>query len=240
MNPEIARKIVDLNHQFYQSFATEFSETRGRLQMGVLRVLERIPRTCSLLDLGCGNGKVVLQLAENGFQGSYLGADFSLGLLDWAARDVPVGFQAEFVELDLTAPSWQETLASRSFDVICCFATLHHIPSQALRISLLQNIHSYLAADGMLYLSVWQFIKSERLRKKILPWETVGLKKDQVDEGDYLLDWRRGGQGTRYVHLYHQDELQELAGLTGFKIKESFDSDGEGGNLGLYQVWEPL
>jgi SAM-dependent methyltransferase len=240
MKPDIAQKIIDLNHQFYQSFASDFSETRGRLQPGALKTLERIPSECSVLDLGCGNGKVLLQLAVNGFKGRYLGADFSLGLLDWAARDTPSGFKSDFIELDLTATSWNEILPSRFYDVICCFATLHHIPSQKLRTSLCQNIRKHLADDGVLYLSVWQFIRSERLRKKILPWDSVGIREDQVDDGDYLLDWRRGGIGTRYVHLYDADELQQLAERSGFKITESFDSDGEGGNLGFYQVWEPL
>ncbi len=206
--------------------------------MGVLKILERIPPESSLLDLGCGNGKVLLQLAENGFKGSYLGADFSLGLLEWADGDKPEGIQAGFLELDLTAPSWADLLPLASYDVICCFATLHHIPSLEIRTRLCQNIRSALADDGILYLSVWQFIKSERLRKKILPWHTVGIRDDQVDKGDYLLDWQRGGSGTRYVHLYDSEELLQLAEESGFKIIETFDSDGEGGNLGLYQVWE--
>jgi SAM-dependent methyltransferase len=239
MEPEIAQKIINLNHQFYQSFATDFSETRGRLQLGVMKTLEQIPRECSVLDLGCGNGKVLLQLAENGFKGRYLGADFSLGLLEWAARDNPEGLQSEFIELDLTAPSWEEHLLTISFDVICCFATLHHIPSLEIRTRLCQNIRRYLADDGILYISVWQFMRIERLRKKILPWDTVGIRDEQVDQDDYLLDWRRGGIGTRYVHLYDPEELHQLAVSSGFKVVESFDSDGEGGNLGLYQVWEP-
>ena len=238
MKPEIARKIINLNHQFYQSFATDFSETRGRLQSGVVKVLERIPFDSSVLDLGCGNGNVLLQLAENGFKGRYQGADFSLGLLEWAAIDRPSGFQSDFLELDLTAPNWNETLPHFPYDVICCFATLHHIPSQEMRSRLCRNIREYLAPEGILYLSVWQFIRSERLRKKILPWDTVGIREDQVDQGDYLMDWRRGGIGTRYVHLYDPDELDQLAKGSGFKVVESFDSDGEGGNLGLYQVWE--
>lgn len=238
MKPGIARKIIHLNHQFYQSFAADFSETRGRLQIGVLKTLERIPQECRLLDLGCGNGKVLWQLAENGFKGSYLGADFSLGLLEWASRDLPADIEADFIELDLTAPSWQGVLPSARFDVICCFATLHHIPSQQMRAVLCRNIRQHLADDGVLYLSVWQFIRSKRLRKKILPWDTVGIREDQVDRGDYLLDWKRGGTGTRYVHLYDEAELNQLAERSGFKAVESFDSDGEGGNLGLYQVWE--
>ncbi len=60
-----------------------------------------------------------------------------------------------------------------------------------------------------------------------------------MDPGDYLLDWRRGGEGLRYVHHFSPEELAELAAETGFRVLETFWSDGEGGNLGLYQVWEP-
>lgn len=240
MEPEIAQEIVNLNHQFYQSFATDFSETRGRLQQGVVKVLERIPTHASLVDLGCGNGNVSLQLAENGFQGSYLGLDFSLELLDQAARDQPADFIVHFLELDLTSPSWEEVLPPARFDVICCFATLHHIPSQELRARLCRNMRLYLADQGLVYLSVWQFLRSEKLKERILPWDTIGLQESQVDEGDYLLDWRRGGRGIRYVHLYRDEELRQLAESSGFRVIDSFDSDGEGGNLGLYQVWEAL
>jgi tRNA (uracil-5-)-methyltransferase TRM9 len=240
MNSEIARKIVSLNHQFYQSFASDFSETRGRLQPGVIKVLEECPPVASILDLGCGNGKVALHLAESGYSGVYLGADFSLGLLDWAGRDIPSDFQADFIELDLTAPSWEGILPSTPFEVIFCFATLHHIPGYALRDSICRNIRCWLSEGSRLYLSVWQFLRSERLRAKILPWDTVDLSDADVDEGDYLLDWRRGGTGIRYVHHFSREELSQLAAASGFRIRESYDSDGEGGNLGLYQVWESV
>jgi len=61
-----------------------------------------------------------------------------------------------------------------------------------------------------------------------------------VDAGDYLLDWRSGGEGLRYVHHFGEAELRELAATTGFQVKEVFYSDGETGNLGLYQVWEAI
>jgi hypothetical protein len=91
-----------------------------------------------------------------------------------------------------------------------------------------------------LFLSNWQFLNSVRLRSRIQPWEAVGLTRDQVDEGDYLMDWRRGGYGLRYVHHFSETELSELAHATGFKITETFYSDGEGERLSIYQTWEPL
>ncbi|MEJ2448989.1 MAG: class I SAM-dependent methyltransferase, partial [Anaerolineales bacterium] len=119
MEPNIARKLINLNHHFYQSFAKDFSETRERLQLGVIEVLNRIPANCSVLDLGCGNGNVVTHLSENGFQGTYLGVDFSLGLLNQAEDSQPDDFQIGYHELDLTSPSWERILPSTRFDVIC-------------------------------------------------------------------------------------------------------------------------
>ena len=58
-----------------------------------------------------------------------------------------------------------------------------------------------------------------------------------MDPGDYLLDWRSGGQGLRYVHHFSREELGALAAAYGFEVVETFESDGEGGRLGLYGVW---
>jgi hypothetical protein len=85
--------------------------------------------------------------------------------------------------------------------------------------------------------SEWQFLNSERLRSRIQPWQAAGLSEDDVEPGDYLLDWRQGGQGLRYVHHFSLEELAELADATGFQIAESFHSDGDGARLGLYQIW---
>jgi hypothetical protein len=34
--------------------------------------------------------------------------------------------------------------------------------------------------------------------------------------------------------------LAELAETSGFRVANTFYSDGETGDLGLYQVWEPI
>jgi len=240
MKPKVARKINSLNHQFYQTFAKDFSDTRGRLQPGVLRVVERLEPGLSILDLGCGNGELARQLDKNNFSGSYLGTDFSSELLQRAAQKISKDKSINFIKLDLTNLDWEKILPPEKFDLIFCFAALHHIPGQALRLSVCKNIHHYLRDSGKVTFSNWQFLKSERLKKRILPWDSAGLTPDDVDDGDYLLDWRRGGLGTRYVHHFTPAELDQLAEESGFRIINSFDSDGKEGNLSLYQVWESL
>ncbi len=124
------------------------------------------------------------------------------------------------------------------FDIVFCFAVLHHIPGTHLRLRLLNKVHSLLADGGGFIHSEWQFLNSPRLRERIQDWGQIGLAATDVDINDYLLDWRHGGRGLRYVHYFSEAELNDLAFASGFRAAETFYSDGEGGRLGLYQVWE--
>jgi hypothetical protein len=117
---------------------------------------------------------------------------------------------------------------------------LHHIPSQTWREQILSKVHALLSDAGQFIHSEWQFLNSPRLAARVQAWERVDLQAGQVDPGDYLVDWRAGGRGLRYIHLYDQEELVELAVKSGFKIDDNFFSDGESNNLGLYQVWSAV
>ncbi len=237
MKSEVILQLLELNRQFYQTFGAEFSATRGRIQPGVRKILERIGRDDSILDLGCGNGEFARQLAERGHTAPYLGLDFSLPLLNDAAR-IPENFPARFLAFDISADDW--SLIPNTYSLITAFATLHHIPGDETRLRILQNIHQRLSPRGQFIFSNWQFLNSERLRARVQAWDAAGLKQAEVDAGDYLLDWRRGGRGLRYVHHFSEDELSHLAMQSGFVVAETFYSDGATGDLGLYQVWEKI
>lgn len=239
MHAETAARLIDLNRQFYQTFALQFSATRQRLQPGVRRVLDSLPAKANLLDLGCGNGELAHELLRRAYPGSYLGLDFSQELLEQASArlgaDKPAEFQLK--QADLTSPGWDEGLADYQAEVILAFAVLHHIPGAEARRELVRKIHQLLPPGGQFIFSVWQFLNSPRLAQRIQPWEAAGLPASDVDEGDYLLDWRQGGHGLRYVHHFDPPELAALAQETGFCIQQTFLSDGENGKLGMYQVW---
>lgn len=234
------QRLLDLNRQFYQTFALQFSATRQRLQPGVRRILESLPTSSHILDLGCGNGELARALAERGQRGLYVGIDFSPDLIDEANRRSgfqPPEFTCQFKHADLADPGWDATIPRGPFEAVLAFAVLHHLPGNELRTQTLLKVRCLLANGGRFIHSEWQFLNSPRLSQRIQPWENVGLDTSQVDPGDFLLDWRQGGNGIRYVHHYRLDELANLAESTGYQIVDSFLSDGEGGNLGLYQVW---
>ena len=235
MDLTTARRLLDLNRDFYRRFGADFSATRQRLQPGVTRLLGTLSGGESILDLGCGNGELARALARRGHRGPYLGLDFSPPLLSDASV-IPNSFLARFIEADITS-AWAVNVEQSTFNVVTCFATLHHIPSKELRLNILKTVRNLLAPEGRFILSNWQFRNSDKLRGRVQPWERIGLSVRDVDADDYLLDWRRGGEGLRYIHQFSQAELAELADSTGFRVQESFYSDGQGGKLGLYQVW---
>lgn len=248
MQPDVIQTILALNHQFYQTFGAAFAATRQRIQPGVARILERLPDGGHWLDLGCGSGALAAAWTRRMRRGSYLGLDFSPALLEEARQALPpaqpAGLSIRFASADLSDPGWTAALDRSGYNGVLAFAVLHHIPGAELRRRLLRQARSLLPAGGQLILSVWQFQHSPRLLARRQPWELAGLEESDVDEGDALLDWRRslpgqaGGIGLRYVHLFSRSELGSLAEESGFRIVEEFESDGEGGRLGLYQVWE--
>ena len=241
MKPSIVQHLIELNLKFYTEFGESFSATRGRIQPGVRRVLDSLDGDETILDLGCGNGELARSLARDGHRGAYLGLDFSLPLLA-DAETVPEGLSAEFREVDLTQLSAiSDRLSTTSgWSLITAFAVLHHIPSHSLRLNMLKTIHELLAEDGRFIHSNWQFLNSSRLRSRVRNWNEAGLAEADVDQDDYLLDWRSGGNGLRYVHHFSETQLAELAESSGFKIVETFYSDGKEGNLSIYQEWKKL
>lgn len=238
--------LLDVNREFYQTFGRAFAATRRRIQPGVRRVLGMLPAAGRWIDLGCGSGALANEWLASGRVGLYLGLDFSAALLQEARlglKTVPPGLEVRFEPADLADPAWQRSLGEAGFDGALAFAVLHHLPGYDLRRRVLEDVRGLLAPCGRLALSVWQFQHSPRLMARRLPWAKVGLNEADVEPGDTLLDWRHAlpGQaeqvGLRYVHLFDHSELAQLATDSGFEMLDEFESDGEGGRLGLYQIW---
>jgi len=89
---------------------------------------------------------------------------------------------------------------------------------------------------GCLILSTWQFLESERMRRKIVDWAEAGIAEEVLEPGDYLLDWKREGRGLRYCHLVDEAEVERLAAGSGFRVRETFHAGGREGNLSLFAV----
>jgi SAM-dependent methyltransferase len=114
MKISTARRLLRLNRGFYDRFAREFAESRSRLSPGVRRAVGLLADRRSLLDVGCGDGRIGRALASGSIPNRverYLGVDFSRELLAIAAArgdELPAGF--EVAHADFSEPAWARHL----------------------------------------------------------------------------------------------------------------------------------
>ncbi|MFT5196726.1 MAG: tRNA (uracil-5-)-methyltransferase TRM9 [Cellvibrionaceae bacterium] len=236
MKDDVAHQLLDLNQAFYNQFSAPFNRSRFDPMHGFTAALPYLPSgKLTVLDVGCGNGRFSLFMSQNKRLASYTGIDNSEGLLAQAAEnfsDLPE--PVTFRPVDIRQHAFLDNYPK--YDLITHHAVMHHVPQKKMRLTVLQEMAAHLKPDGMLMLSTWQFMDSERQRRKVVDWSHIGLSADDVEASDYLLTWKRSGIGYRYCCMVDAVQTAELATLAGLSIVHQYREDGRERNLSLYTL----
>lgn len=127
----------------------------------------------SVLDLGCGTGKLAARLLAAGHP--VTGADFSEQMLSAARKNAPEGrfFHAGLEEIP-------EKLAGETFDCILSAYAIHHLPHVA-QYALLRALKAHLAPEGVIILGDVSFPNRAGLEAVREAYE------DEWDDSEYYL-----------------------------------------------------
>lgn len=231
MDTATIQRLNALNREFYRVTAADFDATREKAWAGWLRLLPYLPTPLTVLDVGCGNGRFGLFLAEN-LSGSiaYTGVDNSPSLLAHARESLqhyPL-LQFTLIEQDVI----ETPLLPGQFDLVALFGVLHHIPGAANRLDFMRRLADQAKPGGYLVFAAWCFYEFERYRERIIPWSD----DIQVEAHDYLLDWRRGERALRYCHYVDEAEHTALIVATGLTEVLTFRADGMAGRMNRYSL----
>jgi tRNA (uracil-5-)-methyltransferase TRM9 len=231
MNQSTIERLNQINRAFYATIADEFHQTRGEAWLGWQRLLPHVSAPLSVLDVGCGNGRFGVFLAEEDrVPLTYVGLDNSVALLEHARRALGslAQVQAELREHDIIeAPN-----LNGEVDLVVLFGVMHHVPSKARRLALMRTLSACMKTGGLLIFACWRFYEYPRFRERITPFPP----DLEVEAKDYLLDWRRGAHALRYCHYVDDAEHAELIAASGMQHVETYRADGASGDANCYSV----
>jgi len=224
MDKATADNLLKIVHDNYNEIAADFNLTRKKeIWPEIIRLAEGVKDGDKVLDLGCGNGRLLEALKDKKIE--YLGVDNSEELIKLAQKNYP-GYK--FIVADILN---LENIESQKFDYIFCLATLQHLPSQDLRIKVLREIKLLLSDQGQIVISNWNMWAQRKYRFLILKTFLNRLiGKNKLEFGDILFPWKnsRGEiMSERYYHAFRKRELLKLARQAGFRdiniYKDSFN-----------------
>lgn len=209
MDREYALKLLTKTKDDYNNIAELFSRTRSYLPNDIIALKEYAKPKENILDLGCGNGRLV-DLFE-GMNISYTGADDSKELVRIAKKNHPAN---DFVVVDPLKLEFSDN----EFDTVFCLSVFHHIPSTELRLEYLKEIWRVIKPGGTLILTVWNMWRKPGMYLRII---LDGIMHPKLDLDDTFYPFKDGSGkvlANRYIHCFHEDELIKLLMEAGFEV----------------------
>ena len=184
----------------------------------LIKIIKTVDEGEKVLDVGCGNGRLLE--AFIGKKIKYLGVDNSDKLLEHARENYK---DEKFVKADILDLG---TVSEYNFDHIFVVAVVHHLPGKDLRLKALKQLYNKTNKGGQVVFTVWNLWKHEKYGKLIWRfWLLKFIKKNKMDFGDILWDWKnsRGERvSQRYYHAFTRWELWRLCKKAGFKVKRIY------------------
>ena len=254
-------RLNDLNARFYTATAASFSETRQRKWPGWDELAAFLARNndafrtrseASVTDLACGNMRFESFLrsifTDCGLRFSAIDNCIPLANVQPSASNGNAQERTMFVACDLIDSLVRNELGSilpTKQDLAVCFGFFHHIPTQALRKSLLRNLISSLNEKGTCCISLWRFMDDARIAKKAraTTQRAIGagrIAESDLEENDYLLGWQERSDVFRFCHHLSAEETAELIESVEdiATLRLRYQADGKTENLNTYLVFE--
>ena len=151
---------------------------------------------CSILDIGCGNSRNLLNFAKSGFK--CYGIDFSKEMIRFSHRFI----KRHNIKVILKKANMLKIpFKDNYFDYALMVASLHHIKEED-HLKALKELNRVLKRKGISIVSVWK----KPLKDACTSWKV----KDKIYD--------------RYYYFFKEQELKDLILKAGFKILEDYSN----------------
>lgn len=241
------REICSTTNRFYGENVSSFSSTRQHPWSGWERLTPRLrllPEELTVLDAACGNLRFERFMEAQGLRPARVFAiDQCAQLLN---AEAPAGMPIDRIQADIiTLIDEAEgfgSLGCAPCDLTVAFGFMHHLPTPALRQSLLEALLESTKPGGLCALSFWQFGKDERLAAKAAQATAIAEREFGIaleDAQDHFLGWQEDRHALRFCHDFSDEEVNALKGFAqrqGALVLDDFTADGKSHDLNRYLV----
>lgn len=217
MTEEQKTKILKIVKNNYNDIATAFDSTRKKFLWPELnRLVSEIKDGASILDVGCGNGRLIDSFSDK--QINYLGVDGSEELIKLASSNYP---DYKFLVCDILE---LDSLKEKR-DLVFSVAVIHHLPGFDLRLKAIKQMLNATNNGGSIVFSVWDMWSNKKYKSLLFraAWQKI-IGRNKLDFGDLIFPWKNDkgvAISERYYHAFTVKELQrlmKLAEITDYKL----------------------
>lgn len=202
--PEPTEAMDDIEQVKSYVQAYKWGGPTSALQLHHLRELSQMIRPGdTVLDLACGPGPLLLELAPIFPQTKFIGADLSPTMLQYLQQEATARglSNISILEGDIrTLP----TLGQGEIDLVISTSALHHLPKEQDLRSVFNRIKTLLKPDGGYYLFDFALLKSSKTRKIFV--DEVAKLAQPLTVRDYDLSLQAAFP-LELVYEFAKDEL---------------------------------
>ena len=228
MDKQTQKNLLEIVKKNYEESAEDFSETRkrhlGPLWSELVKIGEKVKDNNSVLDVGCGNGRL-LEVLKNHCPGGtsknikYLGVDASENLIKIAKKRWPNYNFKKCEASDLGC------IPEINFNFVFFIAVMHHLPGKALRIAVLKQLKNKVALDGKIIISTWNLWPQKKYRKLIIKFALLKIiRKSKMDWGDIVFTGFNQ-KSKRYYHAFTRFGLRRIIKKAGLKVARLYKDE---------------
>lgn len=195
----------------YNKIAHHFDDTRYRMWPCVKNFMDTIPDGKTVVDLGCGNGKNMINHTKLNFIGIDNCEEFIKIVNNKFAERIKNNEIKSMIG-DLRKIPLDDNIA----DYLICIAAFHHLYNDEDRYKSLDEIQRVMKDNGELLITLWAMEQPES-------------KKTRFTNRDSIVPWHNRVDGkiyNRYYRIWYEDDFDYYIKDTKLNIIKKYNDNG--------------